>query len=170
MCGRLSPRLAPLRGAPRLGGLGAIGLAVLLAGCTEKNPLYCDHDGDCQSGNCDKAQHTCLIVVGDGGIDGPPPMHCMTDQNCTPAQPHCMDGICRECLASSDCSGGRICQSDHSCGACTMDSDCDFAAGACQGGICPAASDVAFADCAQLNCPGDGSKTNPFCLLSNAVA
>jgi len=167
MTGRLSPRLAPLRGAPRLGGLGAVGLAVLLVGCTEKNPLYCEHDGDCQSGSCDKMIHTCAIVTSDGGVDGPPPMHCMSDMNCPTTQPHCMDGICRECVTSADCTGGKVCGADHACGACTSDSQCSFAGGACEDGMCPPASDVVWADCAQ-GCPGDGSMATPFCTLSAA--
>lgn len=145
-----------------------VGLAVLLVGCTEKNPLYCDHDGDCQSGSCDKLIHTCAVVVGDGGTDGAPPMHCMIDMNCPTTQPHCMDGICRECVTSSDCTGGKICEADHSCGACTGDMQCSFAGGACEDGMCPPASDVAWVDCAQA-CPGDGSMGNPFCRLMDAA-
>src|SRR5262249_6791633 len=123
--------------------LGAIGLVVLLFGCTEKNPLYCDHDGDCQSGSCDKVQHTCAILGGDGGTDGTPPMHCMTDQDCTtPQLSHCMDGICRECVTSPDCTGGQICKPDHSCGPCSTDGQCNFAGNACVDGMCPPASDV----------------------------
>ena len=124
--------------------LGAIGLAVLLVGCTEKNPLYCDHDGDCQSGSCDKQIHTCDLVVGDGGTDGPPPMHCTIDMNCPTTQPHCMDGICRECVTSSDCTGGKVCEMDHTCGPCTSDMQCSFAGAACEDGMCPPASDVAW--------------------------
>src|SRR5215813_7136868 len=117
--------------------LCAIAVVALLVRCTEKNPLYCDHDGDCSSGSCDKVQHTCAIVTGDGGTDGTPPMHCMNDQNCTPAAPHCMDGVCRECVTSMDCTGGRICQADHSCGPCMTDTQCNFAGGVCVGGMCP---------------------------------
>jgi hypothetical protein len=79
-----------------------------------------------------------------------------------------MDGICRECLTSMDCTGGRICQQDHSCGPCTMDTQCDFAGAVCVGGMCPPSSDVAVADCAAM-CPGMGTEDMPYCLLSAAV-
>jgi hypothetical protein len=79
-----------------------------------------------------------------------------------------MDSVCRECVSAMDCSGGRICQADHSCGACTKDEQCSFAGGACEHGMCPAASDVAWVDCAAM-CPGDGSLGMPFCRLSEAV-
>ena len=148
--------------------LALAGVLALIA-CTEKNPLYCDHDGDCTSGTCDKAQHVCAVTGGDGGTDGLPPMHCMTDQNCMPAAPHCIDGICRECTTSTDCGNGLVCLPDHSCGACSHDSDCAFAGGACTAGICPPQSDVAWVDCAAI-CPGDGSVATPFCHLSEAVA
>jgi hypothetical protein len=144
------------------------GVLALIA-CTEKNPLYCDHDGDCTSGACDKTQHLCGLTSGDGGTDGLPPMHCMIDENCMSTAPHCIDGICRQCAVSTDCGNGMVCQPDHSCGPCAQDADCAFAGGACTAGICPPQADVAWADCAAI-CPGDGSATTPFCHLNAAVA
>src|SRR5215471_15999059 len=94
-----------------------VGVFALVA-CTEKNPLYCDHDGDCTvSGVCDKTQHTC-VALGDAGTDGAP-MHCGGDPDCMTPTPHCVDGICRQCGSSTDCTNGQICLPTHACGACS---------------------------------------------------
>src|SRR5262245_30226108 len=117
--------------------IGFIGVVGLLWGCTEKNPLYCDRDGDCQSGSCDRKVHTCSVTLGDGGPDGPL-THCLGDPECPAAEPHCVEGICRQCATAMDCGGG-LCLSDHSCGPCAQDNDCNFAGGVCVRGICPPA-------------------------------
>lgn len=43
-------------------------LIVVLAGCTARNPLYCDNDRDCSNGRCDLGTNTCTSPTPDASM------------------------------------------------------------------------------------------------------
>jgi hypothetical protein len=139
-------------------------VAALGAGCTARNPVYCDQSIGCPTGlSCDLASNRCNpFSLPDGG-------GCQSNAEC--GTRHCVMGQCVECAVATDCSGGAVCGANHRCAPCSDDASCQpgYPGSACVDGACRPASDLAWADCA-ASCPGDGSLATPFCSLASAVA
>ncbi|MDX9720386.1 MAG: hypothetical protein RBU37_06550 [Myxococcota bacterium] len=71
----------------------------------------CDSDADCAppTPSCNTASGVCEV--------------CAIDADCPVDNPHCTDGTCVQCVASTDCESGACV--DHACiAACTSDAQC----------------------------------------------
>jgi hypothetical protein len=85
----------------------ALLLPLLLAGCLEKDPLYCEVNTDCTGGMvCDVPRKTCTSsVAGDMAMDGSMMSDlslsdlsgCLSNMQCPTAMPICTNGVCGPC-------------------------------------------------------------------------
>lgn len=90
----------------------------------------CINDGQCDPGEACNSNGQCA------SCDTP----CQSDQpgTCQGSTPYCLNGCCRECIGSADCTGGQVCVSG-TCGAepdCTNDPAICPQGWACEAGRC----------------------------------
>ena len=108
-----------------------LALALLVIGCTQENPVFCDETRPCAEGACDLTRNACAAVA-----------PCRANVDCgTKLAPICGEfGLCRGCGRSYlDCSVRNpalgVCDAG-SCRSCTEDSECPRTLPACQEGVC----------------------------------
>ena len=100
-------------------------LIVALAGCTARNPLYCENDHDCSTGICDLGTNSCTSTSGPDAalpIDAAPPADAASSIDAPPmdasfdAAAHVCSSTCslcsqnnRACCGSTCCGFGEWC-------------------------------------------------------------
>lgn len=116
--------------------------------CTRNNPLYCERQTDCATGQlCDTIRRQCYAP----DIDAAPnPNACETSADCAASMPICGDDmVCATCAPGTDgdtACGDRdpmrpLCRADGTCVQCTSNTDCteptaafcDVDSGSCRG-------------------------------------
>jgi hypothetical protein len=112
--------------------LCVLGILAALAGCTRKNPDYCDESTPCGAGTaCTLETHACDACV--EGAEGDAVCLELAD-----GAPRCVAGGCVECTVAEDCArfGDDAPHCDlasNTCGACRRDAEC--ASGLCDEGV-----------------------------------
>lgn len=160
--------------------------------CQDEPPGFCRKTADCVNADkpvCNLSTNTC-VPCATGAMQAQGNQQC-ADWAAAQSDPLkrnlCINGQCGECLNNSDCTrpGKNFCdQVSNICGGCTQNSDCP-GSNICKRdvsllatgddltkiGDCAAASDVAYIDNSYFNCNvGDGTRLNPYCQVSMALA
>ncbi len=173
--------------------LGATFVCDKIQGCCQDEPPgFCRQSADCLNAEqpvCNVSTNQCVACATGA-------MQALGNQQCAewvanrsdPLKRNlCINGLCAECLTNADCTrpGKGICnQMTNTCGGCTQNSDCP-ASNVCKRdqsllstgddltkiGECADPADVAYIDNSYFNCNvGDGTRLNPYCQVSAALA
>jgi Right handed beta helix region len=108
---------------------------VAVAACEKRSELYCTKNPE-DLANCEQTDAA-----------SPPKVMCISDSECSPAHCELVSNVCVECLDSSHCDLGEVCDVNgtFSCRGCINDADCG--GNAClPGGSCGSETTVLYVD------------------------